>query len=776
MLGRSMHRLPRPERLALLLLLALAVGAALLLPSGQVLGAPLGDMPEQFLPWRAFAADSLRGGHLPLWNPYTYAGEPFLGGFQSALLYPPNALFLFLPLARAANLSVFLHLLLLGWGLYRWAVRRGLLPLAGLAGAAVLALGGAVYPHVYAGHLSNLCAMAWAPWILGGLESWGTARRRAGLFEASAALCLQILSGHVQYVFLTAVAAGLQAVLWSAADPAARRRALPGCAAVYFGGALLAAAQLLPGVAAAAEGLRQQRLPFEVASSFFLPPENFLTLVAPGFFGDHLHHPYWGRWYLAEASVFIGAAGLVLVLIGARVRAPGRRPRLDLALAALLLLLALGASTPLYRLLYEHAPLFGQFRGMSKFAFPAAVFLALLAGAGADALLRGRALPRGTAAAALGAALVLGAAGALLRHDPQRTGEALRSWVAARPDGLRSAETASTDFAGEAAPRAGGALLAAAGLFLALGASLAGLPRRPGLRWVPLTLLAAELAAFAAENVATCTLADAVPPGAAEFVSAHPGDYRVLTVAGPGGFNGGYLLGASDIWGNDPSLLRRYAEFMAFTQGADPDEAGQFIRFRAIPRLYALLRLRYVLAAGPGGRFLAHGLSTPPLARVQLVTGYEVRAGRDALFAAMSRPDFDPARQVLLESEPSPRPAPGADPGAARVVEDSSDALTIEADARAPSLLLVTDLYSRDWRARALPGSSQATYAVMPADYVLRAIPLAAGHHRLRLEYRPPSFHLGLLVSLAAWAAWLAAAMRRGRRGQPPQGKRTAGS
>ncbi|HEX3730664.1 MAG TPA: hypothetical protein VHV47_12715, partial [Opitutaceae bacterium] len=222
-----MHRLPRSERLALVLLLALAVLAALLLPSGLVFGSRLGDMPEQFVPWRAFAADSVRAGHLPLWNPYTYAGEPFLGGFQSALLYPPNALFLVLPLARALNLSILAHLLLLGWGLYRWAARRGLHPLAALAGAAVLVLGGSVYPHIYAGHLSNLCAMAWAPWILGGLESGWTMRRRAGWFEASAGICLQILSGHVQYVFLTGVAAGLQALLWSATDRAARRRAAP---------------------------------------------------------------------------------------------------------------------------------------------------------------------------------------------------------------------------------------------------------------------------------------------------------------------------------------------------------------------------------------------------------------------------------------------------------------------------------------------------------------------------------------------------------------------
>ena len=44
----------------------------------------------------------------------------------------------------------------------------------------------------------------------------------------------------------------------------------------------------------------------------------------------------------------------------------------------------------------------------------------------------------------------------------------------------------------------------------------------------------------------------------------------------------------------------------------------------------------------------------------------------------------------------------------------------------AVAVLLVTDAYAKGWRARALPGSAQATYDVLPADYTLRGIPLAA--------------------------------------------------
>src|SRR5260370_39968362 len=142
------------------------------LPSGTLLSARNNDMVSEFVSLRAYLADSMRHGHLPLWNPFTYGGQPFLGGFESAVLYPPNLLFLCLPLARALNFSILVHLVILGWGIERWATCRGLNPrAAGLAGF-VMPLSGAVFPHIYAGHLSNLCTMAWAPWVFLGLETW----------------------------------------------------------------------------------------------------------------------------------------------------------------------------------------------------------------------------------------------------------------------------------------------------------------------------------------------------------------------------------------------------------------------------------------------------------------------------------------------------------------------------------------------------------------------------------------------------------------------------
>src|SRR5262245_55231912 len=74
-----------------------------------VVGADNGDLASQFLYWRSFGFSQLAQGNLALWNPHVFGGAPFFGGFQSALLYPPNWLYLVLPLAAATNLSIALN-------------------------------------------------------------------------------------------------------------------------------------------------------------------------------------------------------------------------------------------------------------------------------------------------------------------------------------------------------------------------------------------------------------------------------------------------------------------------------------------------------------------------------------------------------------------------------------------------------------------------------------------------------------------------------------------
>jgi len=742
----------RCDRIAALVAATCTLASLLLvlvLPSDILLSASNTDMVSEFVSSRAYLTESLRNGHLPLWNPFTYGGQPFLGGFESAVLYPPNLLFLCLQLSRALNFSMLLHLVILGWGTERWASRRGLNPwVAGLAGFFVMPLSGAVFPHIYAGHLPAICTMAWAPWIFLGLETWIWQGNRRGLFLASAAICLQILAGHAQYLFYTAVAAGIQSVVLSVAEPAARRRAIPAVAGCYLTAIALGAAQLLAGLAT--EGIRQKKLDYDFAAMFGFPPENFLTVIAPGFFGNLGTSVYWGRCYLWEMSLFIGAVGPLLIAIALCDK--GRKRRrviLDLVIAGLLLVLALGAHTTVFDLLYGFAPGFAHFRGWSKFIFPATLFLVLVMATGVDFLLREK-TPRTIAWAGLLAGLITGGAGFVLLVNPNGIAEFLHLVSTSHESYLAPATFIQADFIHEAGIHAGLSLGLAGLILLTAGVILLFSRKQPLLRWALPGLLVLEMIGFAAGQVTVSHVSDAMPGALRQFVEAHPGDYRVLNFAHP---NNGFLLGASDLGGNNPSPLRRYAEFINFTQGGDPDHVTQYLPFKTIVPLYAMLRLRYAFVPTSEGVRVVES-PIPPLPRLLLVSDEKVLARRSALFSAMHDPSFDPSKTVLLESEPEPHPESGAI-GTAKLISDLPNQLIIEADANRPTLLLITDLYDHNWHVEALPDSAQQSYHLMPADYILRAVPLAAGHHHLQIVYAPTAFSIGLGISVVAWTLWI---------------------
>jgi hypothetical protein len=76
----------------------------LFLPGDTVLSNARTDLASQFVHWRGFGFGEMSRGNLPLWNPHVYGGAPFLAGFQSALLYPLNVLYLVLPRRKRSSM------------------------------------------------------------------------------------------------------------------------------------------------------------------------------------------------------------------------------------------------------------------------------------------------------------------------------------------------------------------------------------------------------------------------------------------------------------------------------------------------------------------------------------------------------------------------------------------------------------------------------------------------------------------------------------------------
>lgn len=754
---------------AILLALVLVVfGEALVAPGGRVWSDAGSDTINREIWFRGFGFGHLREGHLPLWNPHIFGGSPFFGSFATGLLYPANWLELVLPSHVAQNWYYAIHLYLAGLFTY-WCCRaRDLSAVASTLAGMMFMFSGPYFLHFYPGHPTVIGGITWAPLVLLALDGIRDTGRARWVVIGAAAVAMQIYAG-AQHFYLGGIVFGVYATLLAVGIAGTRRqrlRPLGGFAAVYGLAVLLSAAQLFPALEARPESVRGEGVPIAFAATFSLPPENLATVLSPHLFGEtHSEEaPYFGRAYLWEVCLFASVTGLLLAATTLVQRDPRRRFAWTMVLVSLAL--ALGYHTPLFKLLYDHLPGYNTFRGAAKFAAFATLFLSILAAIGLDQLAsRESRHVRRRLALLVGAAAMILAAALLIRGG----GEGVWARTLARIHASGESEVRNVDlsdpmFARVSALRAADQLLIAFGAAGAVAALVWLHGRTRYAVYLLVGLAALELLVFARRYTASTDAMPPLPAPWANLLAENPGDYRVILGAHRWA-NWGMLYGFENLYGYDSSSIsERFAELLAFSQGRHPDSGSQYVEFTQFPRYFSMLRARYVLLPDRHKPFIE--LPEPPLPRALLVPGYHVGASREEILTRLADPSFDPREIVLLESEPAIRPKPGGERGTVTVEEVSTDELHITADIPAATILLVTDNYSRLWRATALAPGPQPTYDVLPANWVLRTIPLEAGKHHIRLRYEPRGLSLGLATTGLTLAALAGAGVffRRRRR------------
>ena len=127
------------------------------------------DFVYQWYPFRQYAATALASGELPLWNPYTVNGMPFLAEIQTEVFYLPMlALTLFV---KNGHLDVYwlelvnvLHYFLAGAGMYLLAGSFSLRRMSALVAGTTFAFSGFLVTHAI--HQVITGVAAWYPLLL----------------------------------------------------------------------------------------------------------------------------------------------------------------------------------------------------------------------------------------------------------------------------------------------------------------------------------------------------------------------------------------------------------------------------------------------------------------------------------------------------------------------------------------------------------------------------------------------------------------------------------
>jgi O-antigen/teichoic acid export membrane protein len=582
----------------------------------------LSDLILENYAWKGFIRDALSAGRAPLWNPYLFAGAPFLAAGQHSALYPFSVLFYVLPLAAAYGWFSALQMLLAGLSMYVLARTLGANRLGSLiAGAAYMLSGFFVVSVVFS---MVIAAAAWLPLLLACVERIvqrnaerpAGGRRSAIPWMALGALTLgvQFLAGHVEisiYSLLVSAAYALFRLLllaWRDRQPRMALRAAGQLAGMVALGVGLGAIQWLPLYELVSQSFRQGSASYADIIGWAYPKKQLITFLIPDFFGNPSHHGYWdiisrqwtaltqnalggpaqstfwGQKNYVEAGSYVGALTLLLALVAVI----GRRDRYVAffgGLAGVSLLFAFG--TPLYAVLYYGLPGMNQLHSPFRWVFPYTVSAAALAGLGASAL-SGR-LRQTTAGEALGrlAWLPRGLGWAAMAAGGALLAVLVVSLAAPAPfvqlgqRVLDASEPARLAFADGRAFYSYqfrnllifGLALFGAGAVLRLSLCPIYLPRRLGgyAVWKPLALLVLTLELWvigAGFNPATDPALLTFKPPAVAWLQARraEGPFRFTTYNLPGdktfNANAGMFYGLEDVRGYDSIITRQYVEFM----------------------------------------------------------------------------------------------------------------------------------------------------------------------------------------------------------------------
>lgn len=316
-------------------------------------------------------------GEMPLWNPYSNCGIPFLAQWNTMALYPGSLIYIAFPMPWSMNAFLFAHLFFAAVGMYKLAYRlfgsRFGATVAGLAFAwNGLSLQCIMWP-------CNLVALAWMPWVVLLCERAWKNPRRDFVWAALAGAC-QMLTGSPEFILFTwliifgwFIAAAWQRKRWCWIDTSV----MCGCVMLV---AVLSAAQLLPTVDLLKHGDRNSSfdastwsMPLAGIANFFVPLFRSTPSVAGVWTQDQQ------QW---TASYYVGLGVLLLAAI-ALVKTRKLKTMLLLVAALVGIVFAMGDAGIVLKLLKTAVPMLGFIRYPIKYIVLTVFALPLLGAAGA---------------------------------------------------------------------------------------------------------------------------------------------------------------------------------------------------------------------------------------------------------------------------------------------------------------------------------------------------------------------------------------------------------
>lgn len=708
---------------------------------------------DQTYAWLHFWVHSIWQGHVPLWDPYAFAGSPFAGETLTTVFYPLRLLFALVPLNNNDAISprffdeyLALTHLLCAWFTFALLRELGRSHFAAFTGACAFTFGGMMVRMVWPQYVESAI---WLPavflFLLRAFREFRTQRRDRALVEAAfCGLCLglSILTGGMAFAIMQALFAVTAVVYYALTTHSAQPPEHGTVGPHWIGMALIlavvlavaggvGAVQLLPAQEFGKVSLRfidggpfpaSEKIPYNRLVPGMWPQSIVSGLFPTGFdgkIGSEEVFPF----YIGVLPFFLAIAAIWKCWRNIWVR-------YLTGLSVLVFAYTLGAFSPLFGVLYALVPFLWLVRAADRFLYLLSFALAILAAFGLDALL-----------------------------DPNASWEPAKrilKWLAIA--------CGASLFVPALFTQVNLGIWNALSLLLILGscgwfAYLTANPASPWVRVALISFVVFDLAAFSWLETNTASMTGAADRltqmislrGAAEFVKARPGPHRVRVGVAPEP-NVGDVYGIESGWGGGPGILT------AFSQLGGRDD---------------LLNTRYYIRPastpdpGPIYKDANWKVYENPNAypRAWVVHEVAVEPSHEAAVHRLDQPGTDLHRIAVLEQTPKRLPRRLALPaaGANESVQFRSyepERMAMEVNTGSAGLLVLSEMYYPGWVAK-VNGKEVEIY---PVDVALRGIAVSAGPNRIELEYAPFSFRAGAALSLLTLACVLAGCLYTLRR------------
>jgi len=702
------------------------------------------DFAEYVYPVQSFAAREFAAGKLPFWNPYSFAGMPFLADIQVGFFYPLNrvlSLFIVdgtLPV-KILELSLILHFLIAQLSMF--FLMRNLKVSFWASVVSAISFGFSFLLVCHAIHPMIVIHLSWLPLIF---IFYHKAISNASIKNATIAgllLGMIMLSGHPQMTLYISLFLGAF-FLWNLIADIKNSHFKNVSIFKYL------VASIIPFVIAAgvfqvqylpsselAELSRRQEMTFEQASEGSLEIPQFITAVVPKFFGyqdasgtpkvayylkkhntkgEEVAPQYYYYW---ETAYYFGIVTLMLGLIGAvGLFKKNRLVAFITVFSIFAFAFALGNNGFVYYIFHK-LPFFSQLRIPARMMFAVAFGFSIISGFTIDNLKNVR-LKQILIPSILPITIAVLASIGLLQ-----------SFFSIDENSIKIIQTYGTT-----------ALFFTVISFLLIYVAHKG---KINIQFVAALLAIIAFidlyiagAEFNRSKVDYSQQYNLPEDAIKAFRSKYPDDiFRVN----------------SRIYNPPYMAMKRNQGLISsveLLEGYNPLVLARNVPPLSREEIHKLFNVKYEIAIDSvrGVPYFAERKDRLPRA---WLAGAAIVKNEDEVAEFMKTNKLDYSKIAVIENQPQinlPTEIDTNFSGSAKILEYSANKIKIQTNANMPSLLCLSEIFYPAWQTRV---DGQQT-EIIRANYCFRSIPLQPGNHIVEMEYASKKFTIGLWTTILA--------------------------